>query len=172
MKSMNKVLFLIIVCMSLLGLTACDNSKQIRREQEAVITSYLENLKNQKAEDAIKNVLFTDAEVQAGVPDTFCDAMTGYDYKSFAINEITRLNDSVYIAHIVVNGNYGNEDETEYTDFELNPYIFLYNGKFMLAFIKEQVPKSLYEKDLGELPYNYDDDEDRDYIVVDDSYIF
>lgn len=146
------------------------NSTDAEQQQRTLVGSYLENLKNGNTEDAAKYVLFTDAEVNAGLPIIFCDAMKEYDYKYYTINNMERLNDSIFIADVIVNTNYDSIDKTDYVDVAFRPFVFYYENKYMLALIKEQVPKSLYGE-LTELPYNYDDN--ADYIIVDkDDLIF
>lgn len=173
MKSLNKLL-LFIAFSSLFLLVACQSNKNdtasTEEQMALVVESYLENLKNGNPEEAVKNVLFTEAEMHAGIPAIFCDAMEGYDYKTITINDIVSLNESVYIVHAIVNTNFGNKDKTEYIDEEFNPFIFYHDDRYMLALIREQVPINLYEKDFETLPYNYEGE--PEYMVIDEDYSF
>ena len=138
---------------SFLFLVSCQNtSGTAEKQQTKLIESYLQDLKNGNTEEASTKVRFTKAEINAGLPDIFCDAMQGYDYKELTI-------------HATVNTNFDSEDKSEYIDVEFNPFIVFYDNEYKIAFVKEQVPQSLYG-DLKALPDNYDDN--LDYIIFED----
>lgn len=163
MKLRNKRL-LITAIFSLTVFSSCKkNTEADQQQQIKLIETYLQNLKDGKISEAAANIHFTDAEVEAGFPELFCDAMEGYDYSKYTINGIEPINNSISMAKVIVNTNFDSADKANYIDVEFNPYVILYQDTYMLALIKEQVPQCLYEE-LEELPDNYDDN--VDYIVI------
>ena len=165
MKLKCSIVILVILA-SFLFLVSCQNdSGTAEKQQTKLIESYFQDLKNGNTEEASKKVRFTKAEINAGLPDIFCDAMQGYDYKELTIHEIKKLSDSIYLVNATVNTNFDSETKSEYIDVEFNPFIVFYDNEYKIAFVKEQVPQSLYG-DLKALPDNYDDN--LDYIIFED----
>lgn len=151
---MKKIVCLLMV---LFLLTGCQNSKAtVEDKHRELLASYLENLKAGNTKKAMENVMFSKGEIEAGVPEVFCSAMEEFDYKSYHIKNITKLNDSIYLANVIVNTNFDSQDKTKYVDVEFNPYIVSDKDEYKLTFVKEYVPKDLYG-DLTTLPNNYND---------------
>lgn len=163
---------IVIICITFLfilsGCKSSNNNISIKEQHISLIDSYLDNLKNGNIKTASENIMFTEAEINAHVPEIFCTSMEGYDYKEYTIKNIQKLNNSIYLANIIVKTNFDSQDKSKYIDTEFNPFIILYNNEYKLALIKEQVPKSLYGT-LKTLPDNYNDN--LDYLVIEDSNI-
>ena len=114
MKLKCSIVILVILA-SFLFLVSCQNdSGTAEKQQTKLIESYFQDLKNGNTEEASKKVRFTKAEINAGLPDIFCDAMQGYDYKELTIHEIKKLSDSIYLVNATVNTNFDSENKSEY----------------------------------------------------------
>ena len=165
MRMKLSIVILAILASFLFFVSCQTDNGTTEKQQTKLIESYFQDLKNGNTEEASKKVRFTQAEINAGLPNIFCDAMQGYDYKELTIHEIKKLNDSIYLVNATVNTNFDSENKSEYIDVEFNPFIVFYDNEYKIAFVKEQVPQSLYG-DLKALPDNYDDN--LDYIIFED----
>lgn len=160
--SQKKIIVILIIWLFIIVGMGYIAKDYIGNKYERIVHTYLQNLKEGDAEKAAECVLFTDSELEAGLREIFCDAYSNYGINYYKIDKMEYLNESICIAHVTINTNYVNLDKSQYTDIVFKPFVVCYDNDYKIAFYKEQVPAVLYE-DIGELPYNYD--EDPDYIV-------
>lgn len=156
----GKKAVLAFLVLMLIFISACNNTSadlSSSEYQESVIVNYLTNMKNKNYEAALESVYFTEKDIEGGYRDALIKTLdsVGLDYKRYEILEISKINDKIYLAKVVMNTNTNSIDKDIYVDEEFNPYLCVINKELLIVYTKDRIPSDLYDT-ISDIPDNYE----------------